>query len=221
MRRGFTLLELLVVIAVIAALAALLLPLLAQARTKARRASCANNLSSLGKALIMYADVPSYGTYPVIRSNGRAEPLASLGILYRDYAADYRVFACAGCPRSPSLSTLQPWIGNQKSTHPLDATMTNYAYDSGNKATGYKPHTPKDDMAIILADFTAAGRNSDNHGQGAGQNCLRASGAVEWLESLSNIVASGTPPLIDSDITADGTLGDPKWENMKSYISQE
>jgi len=54
-QNGFTLIELLVVIAIIAILAAILFPVFAQAREKARQATCINNEKQIGLALQMYA----------------------------------------------------------------------------------------------------------------------------------------------------------------------
>jgi prepilin-type N-terminal cleavage/methylation domain-containing protein/prepilin-type processing-associated H-X9-DG protein len=52
--RGFTLIELLVVIAIIAILAAILFPVFAQAREKARQASCLSNIKQIALGTMMY-----------------------------------------------------------------------------------------------------------------------------------------------------------------------
>ncbi|MDX1933267.1 MAG: DUF1559 domain-containing protein [Capsulimonadales bacterium] len=66
--RAFTLIELLVVIAIIAILAAILFPVFAQAREKARQATCQSNLKQIGLAILMYAQ--DYDdTYPYTQYN--------------------------------------------------------------------------------------------------------------------------------------------------------
>jgi prepilin-type N-terminal cleavage/methylation domain-containing protein/prepilin-type processing-associated H-X9-DG protein len=67
--QGFTLIELLVVIAIIAILAAILFPVFAQAREKARAASCLSNTKQIATASTMYVQdydeqmVPTYQYY--------------------------------------------------------------------------------------------------------------------------------------------------------------
>src|SRR4028118_1519900 len=72
-RRAFTLIELLVVIAIIAILAAILFPVFAQAREKARQASCSSNLKQISNSFMMY--VQDYGeTFPVWTNNSAGSP---------------------------------------------------------------------------------------------------------------------------------------------------
>jgi prepilin-type N-terminal cleavage/methylation domain-containing protein/prepilin-type processing-associated H-X9-DG protein len=69
-RRGFTLVELLVVIAIIGVLIGLLLPAIQAAREAARRASCMNNLTQIGIALGQYQSAHESLPSGVVDSKG-------------------------------------------------------------------------------------------------------------------------------------------------------
>jgi len=71
-RQAFTLIELLVVIAIIAILAAILFPVFAQAREKARQATCVSNLKQIANAWLMYTqDYDETGSPMWVKSNLR------------------------------------------------------------------------------------------------------------------------------------------------------
>src|SRR5258707_167673 len=87
-RRGFTLIELLVVIAIIAIFAAILFPVFAQAREKARAASCTSNIKQVTLGLLMYIQDYDEMMCPCQIGSGTWDQLTA------PYVKNVQVFAC-------------------------------------------------------------------------------------------------------------------------------
>jgi len=117
-RHGFTLIELLVVIAIIAILAAILFPVFAQAREKARSASCLSNLKQIGTAVAMY--VQDYDeTYPFCylytTANGTAAPYWHWSHALLPYTRNAQIWVCPSAkykqtPPNPGQDFSVPFI---------------------------------------------------------------------------------------------------------------
>ncbi len=107
---AFTLIELLVVIAIIAILAAILFPVFAQAREKARQASCLSNLNQMGLASNMYIQDYDETFYPHRWNSGpNSNPLLQqLNVT----CSDSGPISGVACNKTFWISLLQPYVKN-------------------------------------------------------------------------------------------------------------
>ena len=220
---AFTLIELLVVIAIIAILAALLLPALAGAKERARRASCKNSMRQFALAVYLYAG-DNEDTVPSGASNVGAEDdhLPVLCTATSNAIVQYSSERMASCPN------VVEYFMKHQSERPADEQVYGYVvgynYHGGHINTpwpalpGYSgtwisPRKLTDDPSLVLIsemnDWSPSYQETfAPHGSG---------GAIRSGGDYSNISAGGASP---ADIGAAGGNialldGSISWKNIR------
>ena len=123
-KRGFTLVELLVVMAIIAILASLLLPALARAKEQANRTACLSNLKQWGLGLTMYLD-DNNQIFPDF-SIANTTPGAPSGYDQDNiHWSDLAIFAAGGYGNSAWFNALPPYVA-QNALWQYAANPTNF-----------------------------------------------------------------------------------------------
>ena len=185
-RRGFTLVELLVVVGIIAVLIAILFPVFSRAREQARRTKCLANLRTLGQAMFIYANqhkdrLPN-GNGPMVFE----DPLAADWVMvnFADEVKDGRVFHCP----SDRDETEPDAIRNAMQNEPMSARISYEFYSlfwpskEGPKLARLKGRAPIAwDLDGGPRSATLTGTGDENHGPKGG-NVLFSDGHAEWKE---------------------------------------
>jgi prepilin-type N-terminal cleavage/methylation domain-containing protein len=152
-RRGFTLVELLIVVAVIGLLLGLLLPAVQYARTAARATQCSNHLYQLGLAMQMYCDAHG-GRFPETAHAVQAEQ-AWINTLAPFIERVDRVRICPDDPHGPER------LAQRLTSYVLNGYLTVDAPGAVRNRKGIKS-TSTTVLALELADVKGVSEHHDH-----------------------------------------------------------
>ena len=150
-RRGFTLIELMVVIAIISILASILFPVFSKAKDKARSAACLANLKQIGTAALMYTqDWDS--CFPLSWSiDYDASFLHTWRQGIQPYVDNFDIYTC---PARPDLAyDLNPYDGPDLTGYAMNNTYVGYGDGRSSPSGAHEAWIRRPAMTILFLDF--------------------------------------------------------------------
>ncbi|MDP8263605.1 MAG: prepilin-type N-terminal cleavage/methylation domain-containing protein [Candidatus Ancaeobacter aquaticus] len=161
-KKGFTLVELLVVVGILVVLVGLLLPAIFSAKEKANQAKCASNMRQILIGINLFEQ--DHKVFPTVANNGQL-----ISTLYPTYVESYDVFKC-------------PSFRNQagEKRGPINGNYTHYDYNPSTHLVDTAADNPDIALShtVLLIDTIYNDANPRHTG---GSNLGFADGHVEWF----------------------------------------
>ena len=176
-KKGFSLIELMIVLVIIGLLISLIFPAAKKARDGALQRQCANNLNQIGVALILYAK-DNNGKFPDPVNNtndGNAYLYAAILVSEKYLPDDDKIFDCPGSPHIGTKDDPDYWYGNTQNIYKKDGSI-----DMVNSDYPFTVYSPSWRMLCGCKNLGAPGYEQPHTG---GLNYLNIAGRVYWEEN--------------------------------------
>ena len=196
---AFSLIELLVVIAVIAVLAALLVPALSQAKAKAQRTACINNLRQINSGVRMYSDdANDISPFP-----GTAAAGTNFATLYSAYKGLMKNYVALKGTSSP---------GDKLFACPADRFYPNHIFTDDDAPTEYIRRSLHDEPFVDFSSY------SFNGGDGRTE-VIGTNGGILTRPGLGNVKLSAVKHPSRTVLLAEASAFAPwSWHEPSSRV---
>lgn len=232
-RRGFTLVELLVVLMIVVILTSLLMPGLRSVRESANRLRCGANLRQIGYALTVYGNdhndylpysyfgsmaVKQPGEMMAVTTGGAKGAFEGVGRLLPRCGGYLDSAACLYCPSHHGDHSLERYEVSLRNPKDTERAYANYHYRGDADFVSGRRFVMINDHASLLLTDGLRTKSDFNHRDGL--NLLHGDLAVAWLSDHDGMIRDQIPDAPPSESVSLPLFGQ-LWDQISKKAQEQ